>query len=163
MMKKLPTKNDVKDLLEMSLRPPWRIGIVYSSFYKEEIDTMLNGAMHLLKECGIEEANITLHPAPGSFEIPLIGSALAKADAVDALIGLGIIVEGQTHHARLIAEETASGIMQVQLQHHIPFAFEVLYIDSLDLAVQRLHKGEEAALSVLQSLCQLHEIPKAHE
>jgi 6,7-dimethyl-8-ribityllumazine synthase len=157
-MKKLPSKGDIQEIIELSLRPAWRIGIVYSSFYKEEIETMLQGVITTFKAVGMQEGNISQHPVPGSFEIPLVGAALAKNRSADALIGLGIIVEGETHHARLIAENTSRGIMDVQTQYAIPFANEVLYVDSLDLARQRLHKGEEAALSVLHSLAQLASI-----
>lgn len=116
---------------------------------------MLSGAVKTLKAIGVQEGNISQHPVPGSFEIPLVGAALAKQGKVDALIGLGIIVEGETHHARLIAENTSRGLMNVQTQYAVPFANEVLYTDSIELARQRLYKGEEAALSVLHSLAQL--------
>lgn len=154
-MKKLPTKSDIKEIIAMSLRPTWRIGIVYSSFYKEEIEVMVEGAIKTLEAMGLTREHISLHPVPGSFEIPLVGSALAKKDAVDALIGLGIVVQGETHHARLVAENTARGIMDVQLKYDVPFAFEVVFVDSVYLARERLHKGEEAALSVLHSLAKL--------
>ncbi|MDA0376496.1 MAG: 6,7-dimethyl-8-ribityllumazine synthase [bacterium] len=154
-MKKLPSKNDLQEIIEMSLRPAWRVGIVYSSYYEEEIKTMVNGAIKILQKVGMSPENISQYPVPGSFEIPLIGGALAKKGSVDALIGLGIIVEGQTHHARLVAENTARGMMDVQTKYGIPFCNEVLYVDSIELACERLYKGEEAAISVLHSLAQL--------
>jgi len=137
------------------MRPAWRVGIVYSSFYTKEINHMLKGAIDTLKVVGMEEKNIRQYPVPGSFEIPLVGAALAKEGSIDALIGLGIIIEGETHHARLIAENAARGMMDVQTKYGIPFANEVLYVDSIVLARERLHKGEEAAISVLHSLAQL--------
>lgn len=154
-MKQLPSKHDIQEIIELSLRPAWRVGIVYSSFYKEEIEQMLQGAIETLQAVGMEESHISQHPVSGSFEIPLVGAALAKRKSVDAMIGLGIIVEGETHHARLVAENTARGMMDVQTQYAIPFANEVLYVDSLELAQERLHKGEEAAISVVHSLAQL--------
>lgn len=154
-MKKLHTEADIQEMVEQSLRPSWRIGIIYSTFYSEEIKTMTDGAIKKLVDIGVREENITLHPVSGSFEIPLIGSALVKKKAVDALIGLGIIVEGETAHAQLVAENTARGMMDIQTAHAIPFANEVLYVDSLELARQRLDKGEVAALCVLHSLATL--------
>lgn len=154
-MKKLPSKNDLQEIIEMSLRPAWRVGIVYSSYYEEEISVLLDGAITILQKVGMSEESISQHPVPGSFEIPLIGAALAKQKSVDALIGLGIIVEGETHHARLVAENTARGMMDVQTNYGIPFSNEVIYVDSIELARERLHKGEEAAISVLHSLAQL--------
>lgn len=139
--------------------PSWRIGIVHSSFYEDEVGKMVAGARKTLEEAGVEPKNISEHAAAGSFEIPLIGSALAKAKKVDALLGIGIIVEGETHHAELLARESARGIMDVQLQEGIPFAFEILYVKSLKDAVVRssgaLNKGAEAARAVLQSLAEL--------
>lgn len=140
----------------------WRIGIVRSSYYKEEIDALAAGAAEVLIEAGIPAKNITMHPAPGSFEIPLIGAALAAAKKVDALIGLGIIVEGETHHAALLAEQAARGIMDVQTEYRVPFAFEVLYVKHLADAQARAqgegNKGREAARAVLHSLAELERI-----
>lgn len=139
--------------------PSWRIGIVRSSYYKEEVDALTQGARTTLLSAGIALAKITVHDAAGSFEIPLIGAALAKSGAVDALIGIGIVVQGETEHARLLAENVARGIMDTQLQYLIPFAFEVLYVKDLAQARARSasdhNKGSEAALSVLQSLAEL--------
>jgi len=77
----------------------------------------------------------------------------------DALIGLGIIVEGETYHGEILARETARGIMDVQLQSHIPFAYEVLYVKTLEQAKERSmgadNKGGEAARAVLQSLAEI--------
>lgn len=140
----------------------WRIAVIHSTYYEEEIDALIKGVTEVLTAAGIPEGNISLHPAAGSFEIPLLGGAVAKAKKADAMIGLGIIVEGETQHARLLAEQTARGIMDVQLQYGIPFAFEVLYVKSLKQAQERTHgernKGREAARAVLHSLSELKRI-----
>jgi 6,7-dimethyl-8-ribityllumazine synthase len=138
--------------------PSWRVAIVASSFYAEEMDALIEGAKRTLAEAGIDPKNVTVHSAPGSFEVPLIGAAIAEKKVADAIIGLGIIVEGETHHADLLARESARGIMDVQLKYHIPFAFEILYVDSLALARKRLDKGTEAALAVLSTLVVLRGI-----
>lgn len=148
--------------LPAGIDPSWRIGIIASSYYKEEIDALVAGAIEVLEAAGIPAKNIERFHAPGSFEIPLIGSAVAKAKKVDALIGLGIIVEGETDHARLLSENVARGIMDVQLTSGIPFAFEVLAVQSLDQARARTigdaNKGREAARAVLHSLMELKRI-----
>ena len=141
-----------------SVHPFWRIGIVHSSFYREEVETLVAGARTVLEQAGVHPSAIRTYAVPGSFEIPLIGEALAQAREVDGLIGLGIIVQGETHHAELIAAEAARGCMDVQLRHRIPFAFEILHVDSLDLARARLGRGENAARAVLHSLALLKQI-----
>ena len=123
---------------------------------------MTTAAQDTLLHAGVRAENISVHMVPGSFEIPLIGAALAKSGGVDALIGLGIIVEGETQHARLLAEQAARGIMDVQLTYHMPFAFEILYVKDMAQARERAsglqNKGTEAAHAVLHSLVKLHTI-----
>jgi len=138
--------------------PAWRIGIVCSSFYKEEMTALTRSAKEALMEAGIPEGNVTVYEAAGSFEVPLIGTAVLSEEKADALIGLGIIVEGDTHHAELLAAQAAHGIMNVQLRFQAPFAFEILYVDALKDAQARLGKGREAAGAVLSSLALLKEI-----
>lgn len=142
--------------------PSWRIGIIHSSFYPAEVGKLVAGAKRALLEAGVAPENIRDYPVRGSFEIPLIGSALARRNKADALIGLGIIVEGETHHAGLIARETARGIMEVQVAYGVPFAFEVLYVKKLTQAKVRSagaeNKGAEAAGAVLHSLAHIEKL-----
>ena len=136
----------------------WRIGIVHSSFYEKEMKVLVESTKKALLEAGVLPRCIKEYPVYGSFEIPLVGSALIKAQEVDALIGLGIVVQGQTHHARLIAQSVTDGIMDLQVRTQVPFSFEVLYVDSLGDAEARLDRGREAAHATLHSLAQLHRI-----
>ncbi len=152
-------RTDHKPLPAVKADPSWRVAIIHSSFYPEEVGTLVAGAREALIAAGIDAKNVTDYPVSGSFEIPLIGAVLAQEKKADALIGLGIIVEGETHHARLIAGETARGIMDVQVTHGMPFAFEVLYVKKLSQAKVRSagshNKGGEAARAVLHSLAQI--------
>lgn len=142
------------------VNPGWRIAIVHSSYYPEEVSQLVEAARKTLEDAGIPRTNISVHPVAGSFEIPLIGAALLEAKGADALIGLGVIVEGETHHADLIARAVSRGIMDVQIRYRKPFSFEVLYVDSIDQARARSgtdgNRGAEAARGVLHSLAQLH-------
>ena len=135
--------------------PSWKIGIVASEYYKEEMDALVEGAIQVLIKAGIPTKNIARYAAPGSFEIPLIGQWVAEKGEVDALMAFGIIVEGETHHAELLARETTRGIMKIQLQFGIPFTFEVLY-STLAQARERCfgesNKGVEAASALLAAL-----------
>jgi 6,7-dimethyl-8-ribityllumazine synthase len=138
--------------------PEWRIGIISSAFYPEIISAMREGAIKELLAHGIQESNVTLCEVPGSFEIPLIGRNLAEKKSVDALIALGVIVQGETHHAELIAAEAARGVMDVQLRYGIPFAMEILFVRDLALARDRTDKGTAAARTVLQSLSVMRDV-----
>lgn len=137
----------------------WRIGIVHSLRHGDLVRVLVDEAVSAFEQAGLPRSYISLHPCAGAFEIPLIGAGLVAVNQVEALVGFGVIVEGETHHARLIAEESARGIMDIQVRRRIPFAFEVLYVKTLEQARHRCcapyHKGAEAALSVLHSLAEL--------
>ncbi len=148
--------------LPAKINPTWNIGFVASTYHKEHIDALVKGASDLLVLAGIEPDHIHLFSAPGSFEIPLIGAALAQTEKFDALMGFGIIIEGDTHHARLLAESVTHAMMNIQVSHRIPFAFEILYVNTIEDAIERtkgeLNKGTEAARAVLHSLAELEKI-----
>lgn len=140
----------------------WKVGIVASTYHGEIIDRLAEGARSFLIDAGLPPENITTYHAPGSFELPLIGAVLAQEKKADALIGFGIIVQGDTHHARLLAEAVTHGMMEIQVRHAIPFAFEVLYVDTIEQAIERsegeFNKGREAARAVVHSLAQIARI-----
>lgn len=135
-----------------SANPSWKIAIIHASYYPGEVAAMVKSAKDALLAAGVPGNNISVHAVHGSFEIPLMGSVMAQKQEVDALIGIGVIVEGETEHGNLIAEATAHGIMDVQVRFGMPFAFEVLYVKSLKDAQARANKGAEAAAAVLASL-----------
>lgn len=155
-------KRDIQSLMPEQINPAWRIGIVASTYHGEIIDRLVDGARAVLGEAGIPEDQVYLHRAPGSFEVPLIGAALADSGAVDALVGFGIILQGETHHARLLAESVTFAMMDIQVRFRLPFAFEILYVDDLTQARERTegtaNKGREAAYAVLHALAELQKI-----
>lgn len=139
--------------------PTWRIGLVLGRYYPEQMGVLEEGALSMLHELGIPHQNVHRAQAVGSFEIPLIATRLVAERKVDAVIALSIIVEGETHHARLVAEQAARGCMDIQLTHGIPCAFEVLYVDTIGQVTARSqphnNKGAQAAYTVIQSLIDL--------
>ena len=144
-------------VLPQNIDPSWKIGIVYSTYY-DEVQTLVDGAKETLVGAGLKEGNIALSPVYGSFEIPLLGSVLAKTGSFDALMAFGIVIEGETKHAEHVSREVARGIMDIQLQQGIPFAYEVLHVLNIDQARARLDRGKEAAAAVLHSLAQLQQL-----
>lgn len=144
------------------LPPSTRVGIVFSSFYPDVVSFMVQEAQEVLEQAGVQGENILLQPAPGSFEVPLLGAAMAKEGKIHALIALGIIVQGETAHADLLASSVSQGIMDVQLHYGIPFAFEILCVKNLTQAKLRAKgpggKGAEAANAVIESLHALQRI-----
>lgn len=146
--------------LPAHINPAWKIGIVASLWHRDILNKMIESAQNTLQDAGIPADNITVHDAPGSFEVPLIGAALIGK--VDALIGFGIVLQGETMHAENIMQSTTQAIMDLQVKHKKPFAFEILHVLNIEQAHARaegLHnKGFEAARAVLCALTALQRI-----
>jgi len=56
----------------------------------------------------------------------------------DALIALGAVVRGETYHFEIVANESASGIMTVQLDTDIPVANGILTTEDNAQALARM-------------------------
>jgi 6,7-dimethyl-8-ribityllumazine synthase len=132
------------------------IAIVRSSYYDNLVSSMEKSAKDVLLESGIPEENIIVVKVPGSFEISLVCQKIAKEGKVDGIIALGIIINGQTHHAEEIARACTDGLMQTQLATGIPIAHEVLYVDSKkhaeDRSIGEKNRGGEAGRTLLKMI-----------
>ncbi len=141
--------------------PDWKITIVRSVWYDDLTKKLVSDASETLVAAGIKPENIRIIDAPGSYELPLLCKKALLAGA-DGCIAFGIIVQGVTHHARLIAEQAAAGMMQVQLELVRPIVFEVLFVNLLEDARMRVTgthaKGALASKTLLTSLARVKEI-----
>jgi 6,7-dimethyl-8-ribityllumazine synthase len=79
-----------------------------------------------LLELGVSEADITECSVPGALEVPLALQKLAATGRFDALVALGAVIRGETYHFEVVSNESAAGIMQVQLDAGIPIANGIL-------------------------------------
>ena len=131
-----------------------KIAIVRSAYYDDLVTAMEEEATHQLQSSGMLEKNIQIITVPGAFEIPLACQKVAPD--VDGIIALGIIVQGETHHAEEIARGCTDGLMRVQIEEQTPIAHEVLFVDSLEQAKERCsgegNKGKEAAGTLLEMI-----------
>jgi 6,7-dimethyl-8-ribityllumazine synthase len=136
------------------LNPLPRIAIVRSSYYDELVTSMQDAAEGILLEAHIKD--IEMITVPGAFEIPLTCKKLAEGKEVDGIIAIGIIVQGETHHAGEIARACTDGLMQVQVETNVPIAHEVLFVDAIKQAEERCqgesNKGAEAAKTLLNMI-----------
>ncbi len=141
--------------------PDWKITIVRSVWYDELTKKLVSDASDTLIAAGIKQENIRVIDSPGSYELPLLCKHALLAGA-DGCIAFGIIVQGATHHAALVAEASAAGIMQVQLELLKPIVFEVLFVDIAEDAERRVSgknaKGPLAAKTLLTSLARVQEL-----
>ncbi len=129
-----------------------RIGIVWSRFNEEIVRELLTACDKQLVELGVRAADIDVVSVPGALEIPLVLQAMAlerrgiAGRRYDALVALGAVVRGETYHFEIVANESARGILDVQLETGVPIANGVLTSDTEEQArVRAAVKGAESA------------------
>lgn len=128
-----------------------RIGIAMSRFNQDAGEGLLSACTAALVKHGVRETNIRIVTVPGALELPLALQKMAMSGDYDALIALGAVVRGETYHFEVVSNESASGIMSVQLDTGVPVANGVLTADSDDQAAARTaQKGADCALAAIE-------------
>jgi len=128
-----------------------RIAIVWSRFNEEIVKLLLTACDRELLELGVAAADIDVVSVPGALEIPLALQSLALERRgfglkYDALVALGAVVRGETYHFELVSNESARGVLEVQLETGIPVANGILTTSTEEQArVRAPVKGAEAA------------------
>lgn len=151
MSTRLPTRPPKFD----SVKVP-RFAIVASEYNPEFVQGLVNSAcreLYLIEE----RSSIELFSAPGSFEIPVVAEMVADLKRHDVIIAFGLLLQGKTKHAELVAASVAGALQQVALKHAAPVIHEVLLVGNEEEARERclgkdLNRGIEAARAAFSVL-----------
>ena len=129
-----------------------RIAVVVSRYNEDVSKRLLRGALGALEERGVQDPDV--YWVPGALELPVTALALAEKGGHDAIVCLGCVIRGETYHFEIVAGQSASGLMQVQLDTGVPIAFGVLTTEDREQAQARSgpknNKGAEAALAAIE-------------
>lgn len=133
----------------------YKIAIILTRFNDSIGNILYENVIATLKENGVHEENIKTVRVPGSLETPLAAKLLAKQKKYDAIIALGAIIKGDTHHFELVCSESHRGLMDVSIKTKTPVIFGILTTytekDALHRAQKEgLNKGSEYALAALE-------------
>ncbi len=142
-----------------------RFAIVVARFYGDLADQLVDGATRALRACHVRDEDVSLFDVPGCFELPLACANLIETDRFDALVALGVVIQGETPHFGFVAGECARGIMKVQLKTGIPIGFGVLTTENLAQAQERADpkggdKGYAAGLAAASLLTLTTGVPR---
>lgn len=128
-----------------------RIGIVMARFNQAVGEGLLASCSAELARLGVRRNDMVIVTVPGALEIPLALQKLASSEKFDALIALGAVIRGETYHFELVSNESASGVMSVQLDTGIPVANGILTTDNDDQAEARMRqKGMDCARAAVE-------------
>ena len=144
------SKKDIKSL---------NVGIVYSRFNQPVVKELLNSCVDQLILEGIDQNHILKKEVPGALEIPMIINAYATKKKFDVLIGVGAVIRGETYHFEVVSDQSANGLMQVQLRHKIPVINAIITTNSGEEAFARTKiKGKEAAAGAIEMALSVSDI-----
>lgn len=132
-----------------------RVAIACGRFNGGVTSRLLEGALTVLSDRGVDRGDITIAWAPGAFELPLVARGFAHGGQVDAVITLGAVIRGDTGHYDVVAGECARGVQDVQLATGVPVVFGVLTTNTVEQALERslpdaTNKGRESAETALE-------------
>ena len=136
-----------------------KIGIVVSEWNDHITHKLLEGAVTTFLENGVKEEQLFIHHVPGAFELPLGAQWLLENQnhALDGVLVIGVVIQGETRHFDFICDAAAHGIMDVSMAFNMPVIFGVLTTNDVAQAKDRAggkhgNKGVEAAHTALQMI-----------
>jgi 6,7-dimethyl-8-ribityllumazine synthase len=147
----------------MSLQPPtyalsrasgWRFGIVAARYNESLVDALLGRVLSGLQAAGVKARDITVLRVPGSHEVPVAAQWLASRGRNDTVIGLGVLIGGDTNHHEMVGQSVSSALQQVALATGVPVINGVIVTENLAQArarcTGRIDRGAEFARAALE-------------
>jgi 6,7-dimethyl-8-ribityllumazine synthase len=138
-----------------------RVAVVAASWHTQVTDGLLAGA---IRACADFKAEPDVVRVPGTFELPVVASALA-AQGYDAVVALGVVIRGGTPHFDYVCNAATDGLTRVALDHTVAVGFGVLTCDTEQQALDRAglegsseDKGYEATTAALATARTLREV-----
>ncbi len=123
-----------------------KVAVVYSSYYTDVIDRLLEGIDSTIHE----SFNLDYFKVPGSWDIIYKTNTLSKEYKI--FIAVGVICKGDTDHYEYISSSVANGLLNLTLNKDIYIANCILNVHNLEQANNRsredLNKGREAANAI---------------
>lgn len=142
------------------------VGLVCSRFNEFFVSKLLEGAVDCLVRHGCRREDIEAAWVPGSFEIPLACQKLVDSGRYDAVIALGVVIQGATTHAQYINAEVAKGLATLSAQSGMPVVYGVVTTETIEQAIERSgtkagNRGADAARTAIEMVNLIRTIARA--
>lgn len=132
-----------------------KFGIVCGRFNDFFVSRLLSGAIDAIVRHGGDADDVSVAYVPGSYEIPFAVKQMVQRGEFDAVMALGVVIQGATPHASYINSEVAKGLAQISLESGVPVTYGMITADNLEQAIERSgtkagNKGVDAALAAIE-------------
>lgn len=135
-----------------------KVAIVAASWHEVIMNGLIDGAQRAAADAGISE--VKLVRVPGTFELPVAASVLAKS--YDAVVALGVVIRGGTPHFEYVCLAATNGLTDVSVSTGTPVGFGVLTCDTEQQGLDRAglqgsseDKGYEAFSAAVMTVAAL--------
>ena len=133
--------------------PRRTFAIVASSFNEEFVSGLVDSCRNEIVAL-LPNSSIPLYRVPGAYEIPVCAEYVISHTGADVVIALGVVLQGETEHADIIARTVARQLSDMAVRHQLPVINEVLFLRDEKQARARcfgtdLNRGVEAARAAL--------------
>jgi 6,7-dimethyl-8-ribityllumazine synthase len=123
--------------------------IVASLFNRVYVQGLVDHAVAELRVLA-PSANISIHQVPGAFEIPVVVREIALKKDTQAILALGVILQGKTSHAEHLARSVTDALQKIAIDYGVPIINAVLSLETESQARERclgskINRGIEAA------------------
>jgi 6,7-dimethyl-8-ribityllumazine synthase len=128
--------------------------IVASKFNARYVQGLVDHAEKELNALA-PNATISIQRVPGAFEIPVVVRELASLDKADAIIACGVIMQGETNHAKNLSRSVTDALQRIAVEYGVPVINVVLSFDNETQARERcledkINRGTEAARAAVE-------------
>ena len=132
-----------------------RIGAVCARFNDFFVSKLLDGAMDAFVRHGGNADDVAVAYVPGSYEIPFAVKKMLATGKFDAVIALGVVIQGATAHAGYINSEVSKCLAQLGLESGVPVTYGMITAENLEQAIERSgtkqgNKGVDAMLAAVE-------------
>lgn len=142
----------------------YRIGIAAARFNAELVDGLLERVREPLQAAGVKDANVALLRVPGSHEVPWAAHTLAVASQCDCVIGLGVLIAGDTNHHEMVGQSVSAALQSIAIQTRTPMINGVIVANTEEQArercVGRINRGAEFAQAALEMAALRRKFPR---
>jgi 6,7-dimethyl-8-ribityllumazine synthase len=123
--------------------------IVASLFNRVYVQGLVDHAVAELRALS-PAADISIHQVPGAFEIPVVVREIALKKNTQAILALGVILQGKTSHAQNLARSVTDALQKIAIDQGVPVINAVLSLETESQARERclgskINRGKEAA------------------
>jgi 6,7-dimethyl-8-ribityllumazine synthase len=131
-----------------------RLGIVAARFNSSLVDALLSRVIAALEAAGVKRDHLTVLRVPGSHEVPWAAQALARRRGCDGVIGLGVLIAGETSHHELVGQSVSHALQRVALDTGVPVINGVMVVNTAAQGRARclgkINRGVEFAQAALE-------------